>query len=367
MNKDIYWFWLTNIRGIGKKRLKYLLDYFDEPENVFYAGEKEIRDVFNSMKYVSKDIVDHFIISRDLDKVKNKFSKLNQQGINFISIHSKDYPKQLKNIYDPPYSLYYRGQLPSSKQLKIAIVGARRCTEYGRKIAEYFARELSQSGITVVSGMARGIDIAAHKGAINGKSKTMAILGCGVNICYPSENIDIMKAIIKKGCVMSEYPINASPVAGNFPLRNRIISGLCDGVIVVEAAKKSGSLITADLALDQGKDVFSIPGRIYDKYSEGTNHLIKMGAKLVSSIDDILEEYAIDISNNRKETELNIEKVLEQNEKIIYSCISIEPIHIDELCRKNNFTIDEIQFIIMKLELKGIIKQLPNKYYIREI
>ncbi|PKM49831.1 MAG: DNA-protecting protein DprA, partial [Firmicutes bacterium HGW-Firmicutes-7] len=267
-----------------------------------------------------------------------------------------------RTLYDPPHIIYVKGKLVEEQQIKIAIVGARRCSNYGKKVAEYLSKRLAENNVVVVSGMARGIDTAAHKGTLEAGGATVAVLGCGVNICYPEENYKLMKEIIDLGCVLSETPVNAAPVPGNFPLRNRIISGLCDGVLVVEAAGKSGSLITADCALEQGKDVFAIPGRIFDTFSEGTNQLIKMGAKPVQCVEDILEEY-IDIGENTVENKMVI--TLDKGEEMVYSCISFEPIHLDTLYRKVSMNIDDIQLMLMKLELKGVIEQLPSKYYMK--
>lgn len=362
--EKMYWLWLTNIKGIGDKKQGYLLNYFKEPKNIFEASESQLNSFMKIYNIFNSKDKATLMKSRNADKITSYHDKIINMGINYITIDEPYYPFSLKNINNPPKVIYYRGKVPKNEGIKIAIVGSRKCTDYGKKVALYFANELSKLGVTIVSGMARGIDTAAHRGTLKEKGNTIAVLGCGINICYPKENINVMNEIIEKGTIISEYPINTTPSAGLFPLRNRIISGLSDGVLIVEAASKSGSLITADYALEQGRDVFAIPGRVFDKYSKGTNRLIKLGAKPIIDIQDILEEYNITI-NNKKENKQNIEEILEENEKMVYSCISFDPIYIDNICRKINIDIRELLLILTKLEFKGIIKQLPNKYFIR--
>ncbi|GKX28996.1 DNA processing protein DprA [Vallitalea longa] len=362
MEKEHYWLWLNNIKGIGLKKIKYLLNYFDEPKYIWEATYDELDEVKRIREIDKKTIIE----SRNKHKIIEYYDRLNKNNINFYSTDNYMYPENLKNIYDYPYGIYVKGELSANSPI-IAIVGARRCTEYGREIAKYFARELAKMGIIIISGMARGIDTAAHKGALEGGGKTYAVLGCGVNICYPKENYMLMNKISENGALISEFPVNQIPKAGNFPLRNRIISGISDGVLIVEAASKSGSLITADQALEQGKDVYSIPGRITDKLSEGTNHLIKMGAKMVTNIDDILEEFSYKYSNEKQKNSENITLGLAEIEKIVYSCLSLEPLFIDDIHSKSNIPIDELGLILTKLELKGVIKQLPNKYFIKKL
>lgn len=362
MEKKHYWLWLNNIKGIGLKKIKYLLDYYEEPKYIWQATYDELSEIKGIREIDKKSIIE----SRNDEKIIEYYDRLNKSNINFYSVEDSMYPKNLKNIYDYPYGIYVKGEL-SKKSPIIAIVGARRCTEYGREIAKLFARELAKMGIIIISGMARGIDTAAHKGALEGGGKTYAVLGCGVNICYPKENYLLMDDISKNGAVISEFNVNQTPKAGNFPLRNRIISGISDGVLIVEAAKKSGSLITADQALDQGKDVYSIPGRITDNLSEGTNHLIKMGAKMVTNIDDILEEISDKYVKKKHKNSENINLGLAEIEKIVYSCLSLEPLFIDDIHIKSNIPINELGLILTKLELKGVIKQLPNKYFIKKL
>ncbi|MCT4688215.1 DNA-processing protein DprA [Vallitalea sp.] len=361
MEKEHYWLWLNNIKGIGLKKIKYLLNYFDEPKYIWEATD-ELNEVKGLREIDRKAIIQ----SRNKEKIIEYYNRIKKSNINFYSIDDDLYPEKLKNIYDYPYGIYVKGDIKDDSPI-LAIVGARRCTEYGREVAKLFGRELAKMGIIIISGMARGIDTAAHKGALEGGGKTYAVLGSGVNICYPKENYKLMDDICHKGALISEFPVNQIPKPGNFPLRNRIISGISDGVLVIEAAGKSGSLITADQALDQGKDVYSIPGRITDKLSEGTNNLIKMGAKLVTNIDDILDEISVIFTKEKQKNSENITLGLAEIEKIVYSCLSLEPLFIDDIHIKSNIPIDELGLILTKLELKGVIKQLPNKYFIKKL
>lgn len=368
MDKEHYWLWITNIKGIGRKKINGLIENFGTPEAVFKADEAMLREVSGSIAHFSKKDIDILIESRDVDQIIRYSNKLKESGIHYLSLKHELYPKNLLNIYDPPYLIYYKGKLIEDNPIKIGIVGARRCSSYGKSVAEYFAKRLAEQNVIVISGMARGIDTAAHKGAIKGGGQTAAVLGCGVNICYPPENIYVMKDIVKNGCLISEYPMDAAPVAGNFPQRNRIISGLSDGLLIVEATEKSGSLITADSALEQGKDVFAVPGKIFDPLSNGTNHLIKMGAKPASDVGDILEEYV-----DRKKRgifqpiTIDVTDSLDDREKLVYHCMGIEPLHLDFFVRQIPMGIDELNYHLIKLELKGFIEQLPNRYYIKKV
>ena len=316
--------------------------------------------------------------SKNIDNIKQKLAFMESKGYKFVLRYEQNYPKRLKDIYDPPHILYYRGRLPDNDRPSIAIIGARECTQYGIYNAMRFASELANNGFQIISGLARGIDEAAHKGVISVEDgTTFAILGCGVDICSPKENINTFMETIANGGVLSEYPIGASPIAGNFPRRNRIISGLCDGILVVEARKKSGSLITVDMALEQGKDVYAIPGMITSNLSEGCNNIIKLGAKLVTDISDILEDYRDYLyrRNLDKNTKANYEKCmsnlvkkkvfLERREKIVYASLRLESKHIDEIVCETGLSIGEVIKILFDLEEKKLVIQTKNNYYTR--
>lgn len=360
---DIYTLWIHNIKGIGKKRIDILLDYYGAAKKVFHTPGNELQDFLENQTLFSKENITRLLESRNIEKVIQYRDKLLKAGIHFISPNDEEYPDKLKSIYYAPGIIYYKGNIPDQNQVKIAMVGARNCTPYGKRIATMFAKELALHNVVVVSGMARGIDTAAHLGALEGGGSTVAVLGCGVNVCYPKENRNLMNQIINQGAVMSEIPVDAAPIAGNFPLRNRIISGLCDGVLIIEAANKSGSLITMDFALEQGRDVFAVPGRIMDPACEGSNRLLKMGAKPVTCVEDILEEYPQCLKNDVVYSEGN-KTNLEGNEKIIFECITDEPVSVDQLIIKTGLMLNELQLALIKLEIMGLVEKLPRQQYV---
>lgn len=317
------------------------------------------------------------------------YKKVYEQDFQVVSIANPKFPKQLQQLIDCPLVIYGRGDF-ALPELSIGIVGARRCSNHGKKVAYELAKQLSSKGVNIVSGLAYGIDIAAHRGALSIEGKTTAVLGGGLHECYPKAHEKEFNLIGKTGLVMSEEPVGRKTEPYMFPKRNRLISGLSKGVIVVEAAKKSGSLITVDFALEQGRDVFSVPGRLFDKVTEGSNELIVNGAKAVYSIEDILSEYAHFFEDNHENAQ-KIEKNLEEKEKIVYSCISYDPIHQESILLKiREHTVElkeqadigdktlirqiqtmesmrqsDILMIILSLEMKGVIIKKSGCYYAR--
>jgi len=282
-----YWVWLSSIEGIGSRRIHNLLQHFGMPKNIWDASEGELAGAPD----IGYKLASAVYSPENKKAVDRLLSKIDKEGIRVLTLESPDYPSNLKNIYDPPPVLYLKGSLLPDDTLALGVVGSRTATAYGLKTAQELALGLASRGITVVSGMARGIDTMAHTGALAGGGRTIAVLGSGIDVVYPPENKRLYEKIQKSGAVISEFIPGTKPLAGNFPARNRIISGLSLGVIVVEAAEKSGSLITADFALEQGREVFAVPGNISSGQSVGTNNLIKQGAKIVTRIEDILEEF----------------------------------------------------------------------------
>lgn len=277
-----------------------------------------------------------------------------------ININDEIYPIKLKEIKNPPKKLFFRGDLKLFENNLIAIVGSRECTSYGFYKAYEFAKELSKKGICIISGLAQGIDTAAHLGAMHQKGRTIAVLGTGLNKIYPKENEILAESIIKNGgLIISEYELYEERKSENFPKRNRIMSGLSDGILVVEARKKSGTLITARYAKEQGKKVFCIPGNVDIINSSGTNKLIKNGAMLVTEIKDILNEFTIDNEEENKKEEVN------QEYKKVYDVLGRVPMHINEICKKTNGSMAEVNQIITMLEIEGLIKSLPNNEFIK--
>ena len=291
---------------------------------------------------------------------RNTTSK-RRDGIQYIQQNHAAYPQKLLCYKGMPKGLYVLGKLPDKTRKSVAIVGARRSSAYGNQIAKSFAKELAGAGIQIISGMAWGIDGKAHEGALEGGGDTYAVLGCGVDICYPSGHRKIYEAMIQRGGILSEQPPGMPPMAGHFPARNRIISGLSDLVLVVEAKERSGSLITADLALEQGKDVFAVPGRIGDEMSKGCLNLIKQGAGLADSPLVLLEALGIE----RNVSEKSVKIVLEKNEDIVYSWIRLQPVSLEELVKKTGFGSREVLFALVGLELKGCIREMQKNQYVR--
>ncbi len=308
-----------------------------------------------------------------------------QNGIGLVSYWEKEYPKGLKNIYNPPYGLYFKGAFPKASDPAIAVVGARNCSVWGQKTAEQIGFRLAECGVSVISGMAQGIDGAGHLGALQALSKTEAaagrrnteplgrfqeagktygVLGCGIDVCYPASHRRLYEQLVRQGGVISEYPPSTRPRAMLFPQRNRIISGLSDGVIVVEAREKSGALITADFALEQGKEVYAVPGRITDGLSQGTNRLIRQGAGIFLSVEDFLKEMKL-FTDFMKSSVKNTKLSLEKSERLVYSCLDLSPKNLDRLLTETMLSIPELMENLESLRKKGCILEVYHNYYIR--
>lgn len=364
IDKFKYWVWLGSIPGVGAVKSKKLLEYFKEPYNIFTAKEKDLA----AQAFLTRTDIANLVNKEFKENINKHIENINANDIKIITIDDENYPEYLKNIYDPPLILYMKGNMVKEEKY-LAVVGSRKATSYGLNMAEVVSLELSRCGITVVSGMARGIDTFAHKGVLSAKGRTVAVLGCGLDIVYPYENKKLMESIIENGACLSEFLPGTKPLAGNFPARNRIISGISMGVIVIEASERSGSLITANFALEQGREVFALPGNVNSLNSTGTNKLIKEGAKMVTSIEDILEEIGAYFSDNKKDSftkKLKDDKLLkglDEDEVKIAECLKLEPAHIDVIAVKTGLNIKIVNSLVVMLELKGIIEQIPGKIY----
>ena len=278
-----YWIWLSLIKNLGSKRKLKLLELYKTPEEIYKLTKEELMNINGIGEAIANDIM----ISKNEEILNYHIKYMKESNINIININEREYPQALKEIYDPPISLYVKGNIEKLNNKNIGIVGCRECTTYGKKSAEYFAYNLSKQNINIVSGLAKGIDSYAHLGSLN-TGNTIAVLGNGLDIIYPKENLELANEIIKKGgTIISEYPCGTKPDKMKFPARNRIISGISSGIIVIEAKEKSGTLITVDFALEQGRDVFVVPGNINSINSVGTNDLIKQGARLVTTYEDV--------------------------------------------------------------------------------
>lgn len=348
---------IHSVKGIGNRSLWKIKDRFANITSFYEANESTLYKTF-----LPVEVVEQFLYIRKRVDPFIALEKLRDRGINIITFENDNYSKMLTSIHDPPYILYYMGRIEVLNNLGIAVIGSRTATSYGKIQARRFSQELAKMKITVVSGMARGIDTEAHKGALEAGGVTVAVLGSGLNVIYPAENSKVFYDIVQGGVVISEYPPDTAPEAGNFPVRNRIISGLSRGVLIVEARIKSGALITADFALEQGRDVFAVPGPVSSKNSEGTNGLIKQGAKLVSVVEDITEEYGI-IKERLVIQDQLFELDGEESKVIEY--ISSEPLHIDELIHITGMNLGLLSAVLIKLEMKGIITVLAGNYYVK--
>jgi len=345
--------------------MRRLLDRFKTPEAVFHAPTKELSKIEGLGEKVAQEIR-----KGPLEKVVEKeLYLLRGVGGRVITLKDEEYPKRLKDIYDPPALLYVRGELKKEDELAVAIVGSRKTTPYGRWLTEKVSQELARHGVTIVSGMARGIDSLAHWGAISGAGRTIAVLGCGVDVIYPSENRNLFAKIIDHGAILSEFRMSSPPEGGHFPRRNRIISGVSLGVVVVQASEKSGSLITAGYALEQGREVFAVPGNVGTESSRGTHRLIKEGAKLVESSEDILEEILPQWTGEREATpKVETQKTdLTEEEKVLYELLGETPLHIDTMIRESRLDPGKVSSLLLNLELKGLVSQWPGKCFSRKM
>jgi DNA processing protein len=352
-----YWVALRQVCGVGNVICKILINHFKSPEKIFNASVEELKNV----EGINVKAVEAITGFRPTDEIDREIDEILSKEINILTFNSPDYPENLKNIYDPPPFLYVKGSFIEGDKNSVAVVGSRNASEYGIKVTQELSRNLASLGVTIVSGMARGIDSAAHIAAIQGGGRTVAVLGSGVDVIYPPENRRLFERITENGAVVSEYPLGTRPNSYNFPPRNRIISGVSLGVLVVEASPKSGSLITAQLALDQGRDVYAVPGNVYSYKAKGTNSLLKSGAKLVDNARDIVEELNITVKPLKENK--NVIQGLSSELLKIYDFFKDEPLHIDNIILKTGFSSGRVSALLLDLELSGILKQLPGKMF----
>lgn len=366
-----YMILLNLLPDIGHLRFTNMISHFGSLKNIFKASEEELQEVKEIGPKIARGI-----INCEREKLLERELKLiDKYGVKVISSFDKDYPENLKEIYDPPLVLYVKGDLKAEDKFAIAVVGSRNASLYGIKTAERLGYELAARGLTLISGLARGIDAAGHKGALKARGRTIAVLGSGLADIYPSEHAKLAEEIEKNGAVVSEFPIQTPPLKDNFPRRNRIISGLSLGVVVVEASKNSGALITADFALEQGRELFAVPGQARNATSAGTNMLIREGAKLVECADDIIEELGDVIRGHLKEesktdkdaTDSVIPSVdLSSNDKKILKVVADEPLSVDDIIDGTDISASTILDSLTRLEIKGLVEQLPGKLYVRK-
>lgn len=357
------WLGLYFVPGLGNVGAKNLLREFGSPEAVFEASVSELSQIEGVRQAAARSIARREFACDPERELK----RLDGYGGRLLTYFDPCYPPGLRQIHDPPVLLYMMGKDIPVDSLFVSVVGSRNATHYGLHAAERIANGLAKRGAGVVSGMARGVDSAAHLGCLRGGGYTIAVMGTGINVIYPGSNKRLYREIAENGAVLSEFPLDTPPEPRNFPIRNRIISGISNGVVVVEATKGSGSLITAAFALEQGRDVFAVPGSVDSFKSRGTHFLIKQGASLVENADDVLDELGFDdklnYADGLKEPSPQIE--MDESEKKIYEVVGDYPIHIDEILRLVHLEPGAVSGILVRMELKGILKQLPGKMFVR--
>jgi DNA processing protein len=352
-----YWVGFNIIPGIGRVKFSLLENHFGDLADAWLASQAELKRAGLDSGIV--ETIDERRRKIDLDAEMEKLARHDVQAIRY---HDTAYPARLREIYDYPPLIYVKGQILPQDEWCIAVVGTRRATVYGRQVAEEIVTDLTNNKLTIVSGLAKGIDTIAHQSALAAGGRTLAVSGCGLDIVYPAENTELARRIIPQGALISEYPLGMKPKAENFPRRNRIMSGICLGILVIEADESSGAIITAHLALEQDREVFAIPGSILSPASRGTNHLIQEGAKLVRSYTDILEE----LNLTAIEHQIEMKEIIpaSETESVLLKQLTAEPLHIDEVCRNSGLSAAEVSSTLAMMELKGIVKQVGTMNYV---
>lgn len=364
---------LTFVTGVGSRKAALLLDRFGSPTACFDASVSALESTG-----LKRDTVAAMKSAGPREQASRQLEELDRIGADVLTLDSPLYPELLRETYDPPIVLYAKGGVERAmSQPALAVVGSRHCSTYGRNVAELLSRELAGRGITIISGLARGIDSAAHQSAVAGGGLTVAVMGTGLDTVYPKENRKLADLIIEQGVLLTEFPLGTPPLPQNFPFRNRVISGLSLGVLIIEGAERSGSLITARMAYEQGREVFAVPGNITSSKSFGPNYLIKDGAKLVQTWRDVVEEFPLELKTRILDSERTEERaeqlsldeitLTDAERKVLVSLKDDEPVHIDQLISKMSLSPGELLGALLKLEMTDRVKQLPGKCFVRKL
>jgi DNA processing protein len=372
-NSTLDWVALSFVTGVGSRTAAMLIDEFGSPTECFRAGRASLESFG-----LKREAIEAIKSPEPRERARQQLEDVARISGEVIVLEDERYPALLRETYDPPIVLYARGDLGRAlAQPAVAIVGSRHCSTYGRNVAEMLSRELSERGVTVVSGLARGVDSAAHQGALEGGGLTVAVMGTGLDTIYPKENRRLADRIAEQGALVTEFPLNTPPLPQNFPFRNRVISGLSLGVLVVEGAERSGSLITARMAYEQGREVFAVPGNITSSKSFGPNYLIKDGGKLVQSWRDVVEEFPAEVKASilaperveKRAEQLSIDEVaLSDSERLLLTLLKEDaPIHIDELISRAGLSSGELMGALLRLEMTDRVRQLPGKSFVRKL
>ncbi len=360
-----YEYWLARMTALSDQKKILLKEYMKSAENVYYIEETRLAKI----EFLSPAEKNTIRQAKKEHSLKKSYEEVMKKGICVIPWGTPQYPEKLTRIANPPYALFLKGCLPAEAAFAVAVVGARKCSPYGEKYALEFGEKLARCGIQIISGMARGVDGYSQRGALMAKGQTFAVLGSGVDVCYPRENAGLYRDILEQGGgILSEQPPGSAPLSRYFPMRNRIISGLADVVLVIEARERSGSLITADFALEQGKDVYALPGPVDSPLSQGCNRLLRQGAGVLLDAESLLED--LHLENEKKllnctENSDKNEKVLESPENMVYSCLGLYPKSLGQLIEETRCPPDEVLNLLVTLEIQGYIREVSKNYYIK--
>ena len=358
--RKVYDYWLASLSPLSARKKRMLTEAFGNAEDIYYIEEKQLKE----KGFLSEKDICVLIDKEKREAAARSWERIRESGITMTTCGGADYPKRLLEIPDPPYALFVRGELPPDDQPSVAIVGARRCTPYGEEMALAYGEALAAAGIAVISGMAKGVDGAGQRGALNVGGKTYGVLGCGVDVCYPREHIGLYMDIIKQGGVLSERCPGEPPLPAYFPERNRVISGLADVILVMEAKVKSGSLITADQALEQGKDVYALPGPVNSPLSEGCNRLIRQGAGILLSPEELLAELGMEKVHLMKKSD-KTKIVLESPENMVYSCLGLFPKSTSHIIEETGLSPGRVVEALVSLVLEGYAREISRNHYVR--
>ncbi len=352
-----YWIGINLVKGIGAVRLRALLDFFGDAKSAWEGSPADLRAAG-----LSKNLVERFLKARSDVDLDTLWDEIAAKNIHVMTWDDADYPARLREISQPPPILYLRGDFVEDDAWAVAIVGTRRITSYGRQVTEEIASFLAQNGVTVVSGLARGVDGIAHQAALNAGGRTFAVLGSGVDRVYPPEHRNLAEAIIGSGAILSDYPPDTPPEASNFPPRNRIISGLSMATIVIEAGETSGALITANFAVEQGREVFAVPGNIFAPQSKGPNRLVQNGAHPLLKARDILE--VLDLTRVTEQRTARKTLSADGTEAQLLDALSYEPLHVDEIRAKTGLAVEKVSSTLVMMELKGMVRHVGGMNYV---
>ncbi|HIW21677.1 MAG TPA: DNA-processing protein DprA [Candidatus Dorea intestinavium] len=362
MHQCEYELWLGNLKGLSLEKKIRLKEIFKSAKFIYNNIEEtplvscEILSAKEKQKLIQS--------KKELENYKKEAQRLKRIEAFYLPFDHPAYPKRLREIKDKPYGLYVKGGLPKEEVLSVAIIGARSCSTYGEIMALEISRALAKRGVQIISGLAAGIDGLAHQGTIAAKGETYGVLGCGLNVCYPYEHQNLYEQVASSGGIISEYPLDTPPKAYNFPRRNRIISGLSDVLIIIEAKIKSGTLITTDYALEQGRDIYALPGPVTSKLSAGCNRLISQGAGIITSVEELLFNLQVS-SENPDENNVSAKKTLETDNNIVYSCLDFYPKNLESLIVETNLSPSRLMEELVMLEIEGLIKEISKNNYVK--